>query len=133
MQNAHGFDVSYSERQNVVITYSADDLRALREQAAAYDTQELNEHPGVRGDAFEGRQDWTLDEVLDLVDSNEDARLAVQGVSVPELVVGPRTVEEMLRVLADDPIDTQRDVALAYRETGKEPTPIGEVTVHSAQ
>lgn len=133
MKTAHGSDVSYSERQNVVITYSADDLRALREQAAAHYTQELNDHPGSRGDAFEERQDWTVDEFLERIDSDEDAWLSTQGFETPGLVVGARTDEEMLRVLAYDPIDTQRDVALAYRGTGKEPAPIGEVTVKPAQ
>lgn len=133
MRSAHGSDVSYSERQNVVITYSADDLRALREQAAAHYTQELNDHPGSRGDAFEERQDWTVDEFLERIDSDEDAWLSTQGFETPGLVVGARTDEEMLRVLAYDPIDTQRDVALAYRGTGKEPAPIGEVTVKPAQ
>lgn len=133
MRTAHGSDVSYAERQNVVITYSADDLRALREQAAAHYTQELNDHPGSRGDAFEERQDWTVDEFLERIDSDEDAWLSTQGFETPGLVVGARTDEEMLRLLADNPIDTQREVALAYQGTGKEPAPIGEVTVNPTQ
>lgn len=127
----HGSDANYSGNQNVVITYTHEDLQALREQAAEFTAQELNANPGWRGPAFDDRQDWTAAEVLAQVDRDDAARGTLRGVvSNSEFVVGARTDKEIVRALAHDPIDVQQDIARDYRATGKEPAPIGKVTVH---
>lgn len=134
MENVHGQKHDYSEPQNVVINYTKEDLRTLRLQAAEYEAQELNAGSSLRGSAFEDRQDWTAAEVLERIDSSDDARGSLRPALIEtDSLLWARSDDELIDALAQDPVVVQTDAASSSRGAGKEPAPVGTVKVHPSQ
>lgn len=136
MEATHGDGREYSQPQNVVVSYTTEDLHEMRRQAAAWEAQELNAGSNLRGSAFKDRQDWTADEVLAHVDSSDEARDTFRpGMGFDnENLIRARTDDEILDAVANgDNIQLQRDVALSYRGTGEDPPPVGKVVISPAK
>lgn len=134
-QYVRGSSTQVDAEQNVVLTYTHDDLQTMRMQAAETQATMINADP-ERYNYPEGTR-MTAEDVIATVEADPDTGIfdVTDGAESngTRALLGAGSDAEIMRVIAQDPLGVSQGVSLDHHTaTGELATPTGEVASHES-